>query len=54
MAVTWYDAARVEGGPEVIVNVLVGVLGGDGVLHLDDPAEDFLRGETGTQGKVSG
>ena len=45
VAVAGDDAARVEGGPEVGVDVLVCIAGRDGVLHLEDPAEDLLGGE---------
>lgn len=45
VAVTRHDTAAVEGGPEVVVDVVFGVVSGDGLLHLDDPAEDFLGGE---------
>ena len=39
------DAAGVEGGPEVVVDVLLAVSGGNGLLHLDDPAKDLLGGK---------
>lgn len=46
VAVAGDDAAGVEGRPEVVGHVLVGVRGGDVVLHLEDPAEDLLRGKS--------
>jgi hypothetical protein len=46
VAVAGDDAAGVESGPEIVVDVLLGVVGGDGFLHLDDPSENLLSGET--------
>lgn len=46
VAVAGNNTARVEGGPEVVLDVLLAVGRRDVVLHLEDPAEDFLGGET--------
>lgn len=35
----------VEGGLEVVVDVVFGVVSGDGFFYLDDLVEDFLGGE---------
>lgn len=47
------DTARVEGRPQVVLNVLLGVVLGDVVLHLDDPSEDLLGGKTGSYALAS-
>ena len=52
VAVAGHDAARVEGGPEVVLDVLLGVGGGDVVLHLEDPAQDLLGSKTMVQWSV--
>lgn len=46
VAVTRDDTSRLEGVPEVSADVLVGELGSDLVLHGEDPAKNFLCGET--------
>mgnify|MGYP007135338112 CR=1 FL=1 len=46
VAVAGHDTAAVEGLPEVAADILVGVVLWDGLLHLEDPAEHLLRGET--------
>lgn len=46
VAVTGNDTARLEGVPEVLGDVLVGKVGADGLLHLGEPVEDLLVGET--------
>lgn len=48
VAIAGYDTPGVEGGPKVVVNVLLAVALGDGVLHLEDPAEDLLSSESGS------
>lgn len=48
VAVAGHDAARVEGRPEVVVDILFGVVGGDGLLHLENPSKHLLGGKTGT------
>lgn len=40
------DSATVEGAPQVVRDLLRGCVGADGVLHGEDPAEDFLIGKT--------
>ena len=40
------DAARLESVPEVSANILVRELGANLVLHLEDPAENLLGGQT--------
>jgi hypothetical protein len=40
------DSARVECGPEVVVHILLGVVRGNSLLHLDDPSKHLLGGET--------
>lgn len=46
MAVTGNDTAGVEGGPEVVLDGLVAEVVTDGLLHLGEPEEDLLVGET--------
>ena len=46
VAVAGDDAAGVEGGPEVVVDILFGVVGRNGLLHLDNPSKNLLGGET--------
>lgn len=45
VAVAGDDLPGSEGGPEVVLDGLVGEGGADGGLHFEDPAEDFLGGE---------
>ena len=40
------DTAGVEGGPQVVVDICLGVVVGNSVLHLEDPAENFLGSKT--------
>ena len=46
VAVSGHDTARLEGFPQVGAHVLVSELGSDLVLHGQDPAQHFLRGQT--------
>ena len=46
VAVTGNDTARVEGVPEVLLDVLVREVRADGLLHLGEPVEDLLVGKT--------
>lgn len=46
VAIARNDSAGVESGPQVVVDVLVRVGFGDVVLHLEDPSENFLSGES--------
>ena len=46
VAVTGDDTASVEGGPEVVGDGLVGQVVADSRLHLGEPVEDLLVGET--------
>lgn len=46
VAVTGDDLAGVEGGPEVVGDRLVRQIVADGRLHLGEPVEDLLVGET--------
>lgn len=46
VAVTGNDTARLEGVPKVLGDVLVGKVRADGLLHLGEPVEDLLVGET--------
>lgn len=48
VAVTRHDTAGVEGRPEVIVDILLSVVGGNGLLHLENPAKNLLGGKTRT------
>lgn len=52
VAVTGDDLATLEGRPDVLGNLLVGRRLSDLGLHLLDPAEDLLVGETGRLGMV--
>ena len=49
VAVTGDDTAAVEGRPEVVLDAGGGGGGADVLLHLEDPAEDFLSGEAGVR-----
>lgn len=61
VAIAGDDTARVERGPEVLLDILLSVAGRDVVLHLKNPAENLLGGkavertsqtlETGTVGE---
>lgn len=46
MTVTGNDAASVEGRPEVVLDVGIGKIVTDNLLHLGEPVEDLLVGET--------
>ena len=46
MSVTGNDLSRLEGGPDVLLDLLVGGVGTDGVLHAEDETKDFLVGES--------
>jgi len=46
VTVTWNDTTALEGGPEVVLDGLVGQVVADRLLHLDQPVEDFLVGKT--------
>lgn len=46
VAVAWHDSAGLERRPKVVRDVLVREAGPDVLLHLQDPSEDFLSGET--------
>lgn len=46
VTVAGHDLARLKGAPEILLDVLVGELVADLGAHVQDPAEDFLRGET--------
>jgi len=46
VAVTGDDTAGLEGRPEVVLDVLVAEVGADTGLHLLEPLEDFLVGES--------
>mgnify|MGYP005989195041 CR=1 FL=1 len=46
VAVTGNDTARVEGVPEVLGDVLVAEVVTDDLLHLGEPVEDLLVGQT--------
>jgi hypothetical protein len=54
MAVAGDDATGFEGRPKVVGYVFVGEFGANVFLHLKDPAEDFLSGETGVVSELSG
>lgn len=44
VAVAGNDTARVEGGPEVVLDSLVAEVVADGLLHLLEPEKHFLVG----------
>lgn len=46
VAVTGNNTTGLEGGPEVVGDVLVAKVGADLSLHLGEPLEDFLVGKT--------
>lgn len=46
VAVTWNDLAGLEGGPEVLLDLLVREVVADGGLHLLEPVKDLLVGKT--------
>lgn len=46
VSVAGNDLATVEGLPDVLLNLLVGRVLADLLLHLGDPVEDLLVGET--------
>lgn len=46
VTVTGDDTTAIEGGPEVVGDGLVGEIVADDLLHLLEPDEDFLVGET--------
>lgn len=48
MTVTWDDSARLEGGPNVLGDLLVRDILADLASHLLDPSQDLLVGKTGT------
>lgn len=48
MTVTWDNSARLEGGPNVLGDLLVRDVLADLASHLLDPSEDLLVGKTGT------
>lgn len=47
VAVAGHDTAGVEGRPQVVVDILLGVVAGDGLLHLENPSKHLLGGKTG-------
>lgn len=42
VAVTWNDAATVQGLPKVVFDLLVAQIVTNGLLHLGEPVEHFL------------
>lgn len=42
MTVARDDTARIQGGPEVVLNGLVAKVVADGLLHFSEPVQDFL------------
>jgi hypothetical protein len=46
VTVTWNDLASVQGGPEVVGDGLVAEVVANGSLHLLEPVQDLLVGET--------
>lgn len=46
MAVSGDDLAGLEYRPDVLLDLLVGRVGADGLLHAEDEAEDLLVSET--------
>lgn len=46
VAVTWNDLSSVKGGPEVLLDLLIGKIVADGGLHLGEPVKDLLVGKT--------
>lgn len=46
VSVTWNDTSRVEGRPEVLLDLLIGEIGANGLLHLNQPVENLLVGKT--------
>lgn len=46
VAVTGHNAARVQGGPQVVGDVLVAQVVSDRLLHLSEPVEHLLVGQT--------
>lgn len=46
VSVTWNDTSGVEGGPEVLLDLLIGEIRANGLLHLNQPVEDLLVGKT--------
>ena len=46
VAVTWNDTAAVEGVPEVLLDVLIGEIISDSLLHLSEPVENLLVGQS--------
>jgi hypothetical protein len=46
VAITGHNPSAVKGRPEVIVDILLGVVLGNTLLHLDDPAQDLLSSQT--------
>lgn len=46
VAVTWNNTASLEGGPEVLLDLLIREIVADGLLHLGEPVKNLLVGET--------
>jgi hypothetical protein len=46
VTVTRDDTASVQGGPEVVLNGLVAEVIADSLLHLSEPVQDFLVGQS--------
>lgn len=46
MAIAGNDTASVQGVPEVLGDGLVAEIVANGLLHLSEPVEDFLVGQT--------
>lgn len=46
VAVTWDDTTALEGAPQVVLDVLLGWVRWDCILHLQNPSEHFLGSQT--------
>ncbi len=46
VAVTWNNTSSVKGRPEVLLDLLIGEIVANGLLHLNEPLEDLLVGES--------
>lgn len=46
VSVTRNDLSRLEGSPDVLLDLLVGSVGSNGVLHAENESEDFLVSES--------
>lgn len=46
VSVSGNDLSRLEDRPDVLLHLLVGNSGSNGLLHLEDKAQDFLVGES--------